>query len=288
MNSTNNQTGLSSYSANAPKTLRKVKDKAYGGATFKSFMLAGAWVAVSVVFLVPLAFFESWVVECFVIAVLVVWWAAYWKWISTDSKLEESLLFLKFFFDEYSGLHTIAKYDMKVSFLEDIFPLMEVLENGLLKFKDGSYGILIRYFPERVNEEDIELHGMQMQEVLDGLAGNTSIKFIASSKHNIRKPILERLLTAMNQKGINPKIYAYLLSIYDMILKKKKATIDWKFYIFFGLGKFGNLQDAGDQMDSEYPGLVDSLKEAGITVSKLTDRVEIAKEYRQMVLPVVF
>jgi len=40
-------------------------------------------------------------------------------------------------------------------------------------------------------------------------------------------------------------------------------------------------------MDSEYPGLVDSLNEAGITVLKLTDRIEIAKEYRQMVLPVV-
>jgi hypothetical protein len=40
-------------------------------------------------------------------------------------------------------------------------------------------------------------------------------------------------------------------------------------------------------MDSEYPGLVDSLKDADIKVMKLVDRVEIAKAYRQMVLPVV-
>lgn len=288
MNSTSSQTGLSTYSANAPKTLRKVKDKAYGGATLKSFGFAVAWVVVSVIAIIPLAFFESYIVEGLVIAVLVMWWAAYLKWISTESKLEETTMFLKFFFDKYSGLHTIAKYDTKVSFLEDVFPLVNIHEGGLIEFKDKTYGLLIKYTPERVNDEDVETHGMQMQEVIDGLTGDTSIKFISSSKYNVRKPILERLLSAMNQKNINPKVYEYLHSLYTMIEKKEKATIDWDFYIFFGLGKFSTLQDAIDQMDSEYPGLVDSLTDAGIkTIFKLTDRVEIAKEYRRMVLPVV-
>lgn len=288
MNSTNSQTGSSSYAVNAPKTIRKVKDKAYGGATFKSFGLAVAWVFASLFILAPLAFFESWIVECFVIAVLISWWAAYVKWFSTETKIEETSLFLKFFFDKYSGLHTIARYDTDVSFLEDVFPLVDIHEEGLIEFKDSSYGLLIKYSPERVNEEDVEMHGLRMQEVIDGLSGETSLNFISSSKHNMRKPILDKLLEAMNKKNVNPKLYAYNLSIYNMIKDKKKNTIDWEFYIFFGLGKFSNLQEAKDQMDSEYPGLVDSLTDAGIkTISKLTDRVQIAKEYRQMVFPVV-
>jgi len=91
----------------------------------------------------------------------------------------------------------------------------------------------------------------------------------------------------MNKENTSPKIYEYLHSLYEMIENKKQENIEWSFFIFFGLGKFDNRQDAQDQMDSEYPGLVDSLNEAGITVLKLTDRIEIAKEYRQMVLPVV-
>jgi len=287
MTSTSPQTGLSTYSANAPKTLRKIKDKAYGGVTLKSFGMAVIWVFVSTVFILPLAFFESWVVECFVIAILIVWWALYVKFVATENKLEESFLFLKFFFDKYSGLHTIAKYDMKISFLEDVFPLVNIHTGGLIEFKNKTFGILIKFFPERVNEEDIETFGMKMQEVIDGLAGDTTIKFIASSKHDIRKPILDRLLEAMNKKNTSPKIYEYLHSLYEMIENKKQENIEWSFFIFFGLGKFDNLQDANDQMDSEYPGLVDSLKESGINVLKLTDRVAIAKEYRQMVLPVV-
>jgi len=287
MASTNNQSGLSFYSTNAPKTLRKVKDKAYGGATLKSFGVAVGWVIVSVVLIAPLALFESYVAECFVIALLIAWWAVYVKFVSTESKLEESILFLKFFFDRYSGLHTIAKYDMKISFLEDVFPLVNIHTGGLIEFKDKTFGILIKFFPERVNEEDIESFGMKMPEVIDGLAGDTSIKFIASSKHDLRKPILDRLLEAMNKKNTSPKIYEYLHSLYEMIENKKQENIEWSFFVFFGLGKFDNLQDAQDQMDSEYPGLVDSLNEAGITVLKLTDRIEIAKEYRQMVLPVV-
>ena len=219
-------------------------------------------------FFCPLAFFESWIVECFVIAVLLTWWAAYCKWFSTETKLEETLLFLKFFFDKYSGLHTIARFDIKTSFLEDVFPLVDIHEDGLMEFKDKSYGLLVKYNPERVNEEDVEPHGMRMQEVIDGLSGDTSINFIASSKHNIRKPILDKLLDTMNQKNVNPKVYDYIHSIYEMIEKKKKNTIEWDFYIFFGLGKFDNIQDAMDQMDTEYPGLVDSLKDAGVTVIK--------------------
>lgn len=287
MSSTSPQTGLSTYSSNAPKTLRKIKDEAYGGVTFQSFGVTVAWVFLSMVLILPLAVFESWVVECFVIALLVAWWALYVKFVSTEGKLEESTLFLKFFFDKYSGLHTIAKYDMKISFLEDVFPLVNIHNGGLIEFKNKTFGILIKFFPERVNEEDIETFGMKMQEVIDGLAGDTTIKFIASSKHDIRKPILDRLLEAMNQKNTSPKIYEYLHSLYEMIENKKQENIEWSFFIFFGLGKFDNLQDAQDQMDSEYPGLVDSLKELGITVSKLVDRVAIAKEYRQMVLPVV-
>ena len=239
------------------------------------------------IFILPLAFLESWVVECFVIALIICWWALYVKFVSTESKLEESFLFLKFFFDGYSGLHTIAKYDIDAKFLEDIFPLVNIHSDGLIEFKNKTYGILIKYFPERVNEEDIETFGMRMQEVIDGLAGDTSIKFIASSKHDIRKPILDRLLEAMNKKNTSPKIYEYLHSLYEMIENKKQENIEWSFFIFFGLGKFDNLQDAHDQMDSEYPGLVDSLNESGITVLQLKDRIEIAKEYRQMVLPMV-
>lgn len=288
MQSTNSQTGSSSYAVNAPKVIRKVKDKAYGGATFKSFGIAVIWVFVSLVILLPLAFFESWVIECFVIAVLMMWWAVYAKWFASGEKIEETFLFLKFFFDKYSGLHTIARYDTDVSFLEDVFPLVEIHTDGLIEFKDSTYGLLIKYSPERVNEEDVELHGMRMQEVIDGLTGGTSINFVSSSKHNMRKPILDKLLDTMNKKNTNPKLYAYNLSIYEMIKNKKKNTIDWDFYIFLGLGKFDSLQDAIDQADSEYPGLVDSLTDAGITtISKLTDRVQIAKEYRQMVFPVV-
>ncbi|HEX7575361.1 MAG TPA: hypothetical protein VF360_03205 [Candidatus Methanoperedens sp.] len=264
-----------------------MKDKAYGGISWYGFVLVVLWIFVSLFFILPLALSSSVVIEGFVAAVLICWWFLYVKYASSDTRLEESFLFLKFFFDKYSGLHTIAKYDIDVKFLEDVFPLVDIHEGGLIQFKDKTFGILLRYFPERVNEEDLETHGIRMQEVIDGMAGNTSIKFIASSKYNIRKPILDKLLSAMNQRNVNRQIYEYLHSLYSMIENKDGNTIDWTFNIFFGLGKFDNLQDATDQMYSEYPGLVDSLKEVDITVIKLTDRVDIAKEYRQMTLPMV-
>jgi hypothetical protein len=288
MESTSSQTGMSVYSANAPKVIRKVKDKAYGGATLKAFAVAVGWVIISVVIVFPLAFFSSWIVECFVASVLLGWWLLYYKYASTDSKLEESILFLKFFFDGYSGLHTIARYDTDLKFLEDVFPLKEIHEDGLIQFLDNNYGLLIKFIPPQIQDEDDEVHGLNMQSVIDGLAGNTSIKFIATSRQTLRKPLLDKLLSMMNKKSVNKKVYEYLYSIYEMVRDKDTKEMEWSFCAFFGLGIYDNLQDAIDQMDSEYPGLVDSLTDAGMKqVTKLTDRMTIAQEYRQMALPVV-
>ena len=288
MESTSSQTGLSVYSANAPKVIRKVKDKAYGGATLKSFGVVVGWVFVSVFIVLPLAFFESAIIEFLVVAVLIGWWGLYYKYTSTESKLEESILFLKFFFDGYSGLHTIARYDTDLIFLEDVFPLKNIHEDGLIQFLDNHYGLLIKFVPPQVQDEDEDAHGLRMQEVIDGLAGNTSIKFIATSKQILRKLLLDKLLKMMNKRGVNKKVYEYLYSIYEMIRDKDTKNIEWSFCAFFGLGIYDNLQDAVDQMDSEFPGLVDSLTDAGMKqIVKLTDRMKIAQEYRQMALPVV-
>ncbi len=288
MESTSSQTGLSVYSANAPKIIRKVKDKAHGGATLKSFGVVVGWVFVSVFIVLPLAFVESSIIECLVVATLIDWWGLYYKYASTESKLEKSILFLKFFFDGYSGLHTIARYDTELKFLEDVFPLKNIHEDGLIQFLDNHYGLLIKFVPPQVQDEDEDAHGLRMQEVIDGLAGNTSIKFIAISRQTLRKPLLEKLLKMMNKRGVNKKVYEYLYSIYEMIRDKNTKDIEWTFCAFFGLGVYDNLQDAIDQMDSEFPGLVDSLTDAGMKqISKLTDRMKIAQEYRQMALPVV-
>lgn len=287
MNSTSTQTGLSQFSAKSPKVIRKVKDKAYGGASLKLFVVAVAWVIVSLIVIAPLAFISSTVVECFVIAVLISWWAVFWKYASNETKLEETFLVLSFLFDDFSGLHTIAKYDIDVKFLEEVFPIINVHTGGLIEFKDHMYGMLIKYIPERVNENETDTHAMKIQEVIDGLAGETALKFIAMSVQNFRKPILDKLLEAMNQKDVPKKIYDYFLSLYNLISKKQKCSIEWEFYLFVALGSFPNQSDAVDAMLSELPGVLESLHDATITTETLVEKIEIVKAYRKMCLPMV-
>lgn len=287
MNSTSAQVGFSSYSVNAPKVIRKVKEKTYGVSLY-GIAVASGWIIVSIIVLVPLAFIDSVAYECFVVAFLLGWAKLYFKYANTDEKLEESYLFLKFLFDGYSGLHLITRYDTELTFLQDIFPLVNIHENGLIEFLHHEFGLIIKFVPPRVHDEDDETHTLRMQEVIDGLSGNTSLKFISTSKQMIRKPFLEKLLAMMNKKGINPKVYEYIYSIYEMIKNKKNQNLEWSYCAFFGLGKFDNIQDAIDQMDSELPGLEDALDDAGMKqIRKLTDALEITREYRQMAYPVV-
>lgn len=286
MKSTNSQIGLNNYSAKAPKIIRKVKDESFAGGNFMAFAVLVVWLFGSLLIIAPLAFplFQRWTYP--ILGLLCAWWGLYLMY-GRGSKLDDSILLLRFMFDDISGLHTIAKYDANPAFLSDVFPLKEIHEDGLIEFKDKSFGVLLRYFPERIDDEAMKAFGQRMQLVIDGLHGDTAIKFISSSKNNMKRPILDRLLEAMNRTK-NPKIFDYLHSIYKMIEGKENAAIEWSFVIFFSLGKFENLQDAIDMMEARVPGLQQSFyDEAGINTVKIIDKMEIAKEYRQMCLPVV-
>jgi hypothetical protein len=286
MKSTSSQIGLNNYSAKAPKIVRKVKDEGYAGQNFMGFAVLVVWLFVSLLIVAPLAFplFQRWTYP--LLGLLCAWWGLYLMY-GRGSKLEDSILTLRFMFDGNSGLHTIAKYDTNPAFLSDVFPLLQVHEDGLVEFKDKSFGVLLRYFPERIDDEAIKAFGQRMQLVIDGLYGEAAIKFISSSKNNMKRPILDRLLEAMNRNN-NPKIFDYLHSIYKMIEGKENAAIEWTFVIFFSLGKYESLQDAIDMMEARVPGLQQSLHdEVGINTVKIINKMEIAKEYRQMCLPVV-
>lgn len=283
-NTINPQTGA--VNVPTPKTIKKAREEVYAGISFKWFVIITIWALVSMLGTIPyFIFHNNMLIQCFIVAMQLVWWGIYATNFRTVDMFDATLLKLSFMWDHYCGLHTISPYTMKVKFLEKKFPLKDIHSRGLIEFTNKRYGLLIGYTAPKVNPQDKHVHDLNVQKVLDRLTGDMMLAFITASRHSMRGPIVRKITKKMDEKNIPKHIYKYLYSMYQHVVSKKKLTPTWDFYIFFGLGTLPNLEEAYSKMDSELPGLMDALENANMLADVFKDPQEIAKHYRQFCIP---
>jgi hypothetical protein len=270
------------YTKNKP--IRKTKETAYAGISVKWFYVTGFWAIVSLCMAVPLYLVSDVVLQSFLIALNIAWWGIYLAYFRTCDLYDKSILVLKFMFDEYSGLHQIYKFDMDVKTLQSHFPIVGVLEDGLIRFTQDRYGVLINYIPLQVTEEDTERHLMSIQSIINRMSGDMMVKFIGSSRFGTPSPLLKKIEKKMNNPKTSKKDYNLLLSIHDKV-KTGDLTPDWDFNIFLGFGKCDTVDDAKEMLLTELPGFMDGLENAGILAEQIIDRDEIVKSYKQFLIP---
>jgi hypothetical protein len=283
--STNPQTGFSSF--DGPTTIRKVKENAYAGISLKWFAILAVWAFVSLFVFLPVILIENWIFRCFIIAFEITWWAIYIRQLRTVELFDATYLKILFIFDEYSGLHKVYKFYLSVKALQSYFPIVEVFKDGLIEFTFKRYGVLLKYIPPEVSEEEWEKHLLDIQAIINRLSGNMMVKFISSSRFGTEPPILKKLQKKLSSNSLSKNQYKILMSIYDRIKTREKVSPDWAYYIFLSFGECETLEDAQEKLLTELPGFLDGLENAGIQVEQIKNRDKVIKEYRQFCVPVV-
>lgn len=283
--SINPQKGFSSF--DGPTTIRKVKETAYAGISAKWFAIIAVWAFISLIGFMPLILMQNWIFRCFIISLQLIWWGIYISELRSVELFNAAGLKLLFMFDEYSGLHNVYKYELSVRSLQNNFPIVDVLVNGLIQFTRKRYGVLLKYFPPEVIEEDWEIHLVNIQSIINRLSGNMMVKFISSSRFGTEPLVLKKLQKKINSNGLSKNMVKVLVSICERIQNKDKVAPDWAYYIFLSFGECGTIEDAEDKLLTEIPGFLDGLENAGIKAEMITNRNQIIKEYRQFCVPVV-
>ena len=184
-------------------------------------------------------------------------------------------------------MHQVYKFFLSVNALQNYFPIVEVFRDGLIEFTYNRYGVLLKYVPPEVSEEEWEKHLLDIQAVINRLSGNMMVKFIASSRFGTEPPILKRLTKKLSSNSLSKNQYKILLSIYDRIKTREKVSPDWAYYIFLSFGECDTLENAQEKLLTELPGFLDGLDNAGIQVEQINNREKVVKEYRQFCIPVV-
>ena len=206
-------------------------------------------------------------------------WLSYF---ATFEKVDTQKLRVKFLVQNMQGKHVINKFDVPVSFLEKLVPIVDVYEGGIIEFTGNKYGVLMETYPVRISEEEREGHEKRLEKVINGIPANTHFKTIACSRLEPRKPILQYLLEIANKSNGDKTTDLHLSRLYTKNAGDNCPVISWKYYAFLSIGEWKTLEEARIQYGAIVPGLLKNMKGAKLRPKIYEGENEISKAYRTM------
>lgn len=206
----------------------------------------------------------------------------WYKFSSTDEKVQYNKDRVIFFVSETRGKHVINSFASSAEDLEKFIPIKKIHSEGIIEYSGSEYGIVIETYPNRISDEIREQHEMKLEKLVSGIPANTSFKTLSCSVLEPKKPVLNFLLDLSSKAGDFKPKNKHLTDMYLKISGDDSKVISWKYYAFLSLGKQKNLDQAKIQYGAVVPGLVKNMKAASLRPRILTENREILDSYRVM------
>lgn len=210
----------------------------------------------------------------------------FYRFMRSPMILDRSWLMYLFFIKSLRGQDITAKFTLPTGFMERIIPLKAFHPDGMIEFINNQYGLLMQIEPSRISDDEIDGHIQKVQNLIDSLHGNLSIKlFVCSMPQSGTgfKALEKNVINTVNTQDRTVEQKNHLLSIYHQAHDNQNVVIAWKFYMFLVLGRHKNIEEARIATKQYYPGFLLRLQKCGVLVNQLKDKTTLAAAYRQCI-----
>jgi hypothetical protein len=198
--------------------------------------------------------------------------------------MDRSILMYKFLLRSIKGETTIAKFRLPDGFMESIIPIRAFHQDGIIEFMKNKYGLLMQVEPSRICEDDIDTHIQKTRSLVDSLHGELLTKaFVCSMQETGYRPLARNVVNIINTQERTPEQKKHLDSLYHHAMENNNTVIQWKFYVFLGLGTYATLDKAIIAKKQYFPGFSDKLQKLGILVMPLKKKEALASAYKQCI-----
>ena len=274
---------LSPYSQpKPPKTITKVKDDTFLDITRLHTWIMLITIGIGLYLFNMLALSHSNPDRLLYLGIAFLIGNVWFKFASTDEKVQYNKDRLKFFISDNQGKHVINSFDSTAEDLEKFIPIKKIHEGGIVEFSGNEYGIIMETHPNRISDDERKAHEKKLEKLVNSIPANTPFKTLSCSVLEPRKPILNFLLELASQAGTFKPKNRHLTDLYLKISGDDSKVIAWKYYAFLSLGKQKNLDQAKIQYGAVVPGLIKNMKAASLRPRLLTEKREIIDSYRIM------
>ncbi len=267
------------------KSMRQVESKTHMGASGQWWFMFSCWLVGSLALVYPVSnrsiVYPYTLINLFI---LLLWWIIFIIYLRNTPVQNHTWLHIKFMCRAYTGKTLIMKYVVPVRVLENIIPIKTVHENGVIKFKFGNWGLIMRVSSDRIDTASLPLHLDIIKQVLDSMHDDIIIKIISSSYLDYAADLETSLLEMSNDTTKSEPQREHLYQLYREIAADKTDTIDWRCIIFIDLGKHSSIEDAEIKRQEFLPGFIDGLSKAEAYCVPVTDETAITLLYSKIAL----
>ena len=271
--------------ASVSKSMSKVESKTHMGASSQWWYVLTFWLFISLILVYPVANRSIVYPYIFIILfILLIWWIIFLVYFRNTPTQNHTSLHIKYLYRAYTGKTLIMKYVVPVRTIENIIPIKEVFEHGIIKFKFGHWGMILREVSNQIDTDDLIYHLDVIKSVLDSMPDDIAIKVISSSFVDFENNIELTLFDLSKDKTKTDQQREHLYELYQEILKDETDKIDWRSIIFIDLGKHPDFESAEIKMQEFLPGFIDGLVRAEAYCVPVTDENDITFLYRKLAM----
>ena len=200
-----------------------------------------------------------------------------------SERFDRSVIWGKYFIRALRGKTITHHLTIDMKAVKKIVPIEKAHENGLIEYRKPKhqFGVLFRYDPAENRKESADETTTRIEKIIHTFSNEMWASFHFSHAKDTSTVIEDNLLAAMNQPGATLPQKEHLFGMYDYITETAEDRTASVFLMSIRLGTFKNAAIARRAYQSNIPGLLTLLHEAGIYAKLLITEDDIVSELSQ-------
>lgn len=263
------------------RTLKSVRNNVFGRLTLDQMIVAIIALSIVVGFL-KLAIAMNGMLRLGFGIMAVAFAGLYFGFFMKESVLYNSLALIRYGFDYANGSTEIMKHSCSTAHLKKNarLPIVGIIERGIIEFDGKQYGLLLRLYPPRRNDQ-IQAYIGRLKRVVDSIPDDIMLKTHTFSVIETKHPLIDQIRVAITDESTSREKKKYLHSQHEAS-REQPPTIGWESYGFIGLSSHKKIADVIAAYDTQAAGVMKALSDAGIHGDIIDDEYDILLAYRQM------
>ena len=201
-----------------------------------------------------------------------------------QARFDRVIIWIKYLVRSLRGQTIFHHLRVDMKEVKKFVPIEEVLNDGMIRYTKHRYGVLFRYDPAENRKESVKEMDDRIEKFVNTLTSDIWISFHFSHAIDNSTIAEDMFLALMNDESKSLASRQHLFGMYDHITKKQGTRTMTSFLMSVRLGEFKNDGLAHRAMQSNIPGMLKAMHEAGIYASQLIDEDVIVKEFKQFAI----
>lgn len=163
-----------------------------------------------------------------------------------------------------------------------LYPVKGIYPGGLVQFDDDQWAVYADLKGKRLNQEQKNIHRMNMKAVLNGMFDYQMMKFFSTSKKNPRKGVI-KYFNDLARKTMNKERAIHINALIQKLINDNRIVKLQRQYVMIGLGQHENLDGAMIARNSKVPAIMGNLIRAKLNPKLIYNQRKVENLLRESV-----